>query len=692
MAYGSPIAKISRTSTTGSGTASTVTVNTEDGHPFVIGDKINIAGVLGGGAIPFSQGQPFTVLTVSGTQYSNSGSVIVGYSQLTYEQAVGTSQPGATGLGSVAIASATPVGNQNITITTSSPHNLNDKWMQIAGVTQTSGTTLTSLINIKYSKDDWRPIDGTTFQVTLRQPVSDWSPGGAALNWSGAYVLGLSLSAVVYGDDGINSKTGQVGGAGNANNWTEVLKNRTELSAVVGSLKLVANSKGMDYAFRRLVDFGDTTRIMNSIVTAEINTNLPAATWRSVLDSFVETYGGVDAKKRRYYINLDGQFVYDILDDSKPSTANAPYKIVTSTVGSPNNATSAATVNPYSLIVSYDHDTSKRALFQTSNNNGKPINDFIKFDSGDALGTTYSRPGAPYFDDVVEYPTNTGDKVSARRTAARSYFLERSSPTMSGQFTLRGSGTQTWNNLGFSSGYADVSSPTTYSLNGVSAGRFSGTLTVNTNDLHHFAAGMTVVLANYRTLSFINLSGTYTVNTVTSGTSFQCLSAGSASSYTEYLSTGDETVTGYAAFIRTGTAPNQIVTVYSPRRHGIASGAITTISGLTGTAGTSMVGTVTPTVVDDYTFTYPSTGTNGTATGIGTISSVTLVPRWEPGQWCDVSAPNLGVSGLFRVEQVDWSLEPGSFDQIITVTFNRRNYKLLTKVVSGNHWSGGGKK
>jgi hypothetical protein len=37
---------------------------------------------------------------------------------------------------------------------------------------------------------------------------------------------------------------------------------------------------------------------------------------------------------------------------------------------------------------------------------------------------------------------------------------------------------------------------------------------------------------------------------------------------------------------------------------------------------------------------------------------------------------------LYRVEAIDWSLEPGSFQQVVTVTFNRRPTKLLTKLLS----------
>ena len=63
-------------------------------------------------------------------------------------------------------------------------------------------------------------------------------------------------------------------------------------------------------------------------------------------------------------------------------------------------------------------------------------------------------------------------------------------------------------------------------------------------------------------------------------------------------------------------------------------------------------------------------------------STFALVSRWEPGQYVEITAAGLGLSGLYRVEQVDWSLEPGSYTQIITVTFNRRNPSDLASLIA----------
>jgi hypothetical protein len=64
------------------------------------------------------------------------------------------------------------------------------------------------------------------------------------------------------------------------------------------------------------------------------------------------------------------------------------------------------------------------------------------------------------------------------------------------------------------------------------------------------------------------------------------------------------------------------------------------------------------------------------------VSTFALVSRWEPGQWVEIEAAGLGLSGLYRVEQVDWSLEPGSYTQIITITFNRRNPSDLASLIA----------
>ena len=59
-------------------------------------------------------------------------------------------------------------------------------------------------------------------------------------------------------------------------------------------------------------------------------------------------------------------------------------------------------------------------------------------------------------------------------------------------------------------------------------------------------------------------------------------------------------------------------------------------------------------------------------------STFALVSTWAPGQAVSVTAPELGLSGLFSVEEVAISFEPGSYIATVDVTFNRRATNTLT--------------
>lgn len=62
-------------------------------------------------------------------------------------------------------------------------------------------------------------------------------------------------------------------------------------------------------------------------------------------------------------------------------------------------------------------------------------------------------------------------------------------------------------------------------------------------------------------------------------------------------------------------------------------------------------------------------------------STFALVKRWLPGQFVDITCAELGLSGMYRVEEVNWSLEPGSFTQIISITFSSKpQYSLSAQI------------
>lgn len=698
MSYAKEINSISRA--TASGTVAVVTVGFGPGiggHPFKVGDRINIFGVASSvGTVGFSDGNPYTVTSVTGDAYDNFGGgtkLLVGYQTLTYNQTVPSNYQGASGSNVFAITAGSVIANSKTTfrVTTSPAHNLSTVQQPNIGISGvTDSNSRDGLASFNSRNVPATIINSTTIEFRVK-PVDDWT--GITFTAGSVYVP--TTSGVCVSADGINARSGQAGASGINNNWSVINKGLLEGTAIIAAQQLAANAVAFDYPMRRLVDLSDTSKVSTSRLLTTINISQPPATFRSVLDSIVETYGGVDAKKRRYFIDTDGIFNYSIIDDTKPASATAPYKIVTANAGTPNASLANSSVAPFSLEVSYDHDTTKRAMFSASNSTGAPITDFVRYDSTDALGTAATRKGAPIFDDLVEYPTGTSSLLASRQTGARSYFLERAAPILTGSFTLRGAGTQSWNNLGFTSGYATISSPTATTVNLGKATTVAGDSfkrVASASDWANIAVGMQVVVTGWIGSTPTLFNGTATVTDIgrtnltnyTTGIPFSYNGGSVLVSFpsTEATPGGYQQAVVYGLFVRTGTAPNQIVTVTLPQRHNIATGASVIVTGLTGAAGTSMNGTVTATVTSDYAFTYPSTGTNGTAGGSATLSSITLVPRWMPGQWVDITDAEKGLSGLYRVEQVDWRLEPGSYNQVVTVIFNRRNSKLLTRIIA----------
>lgn len=134
--------------------------------------------------------------------------------------------------------------------------------------------------------------------------------------------------------------------------------------------------------------------------------------------------------------------------------------------------------------------------------------------------------------------------------------------------------------------------------------------------------------------------------------------------------------------ISTASRTGSTVTITMATAHGLASGAQVIIAGITGGPGTTMNGTFTCTVTTTTAFTYTAAGTAGSGTvTAATADGAKLVSKWEPGQWVDVAAPELGLSGLYRVEQVDFEFSRGSFFQIYTITINRGPTRTMTALL-----------
>jgi hypothetical protein len=465
--------------------ANVTTVTTTSAHGFTVGQKVVISGVIGGGGTTFNGG--FTIASVPSTRsftYSNAGSA-------------------ATGNTFTAISSAGLNTNRTDQVVINSNNHgldLNTEGLTftIRGVTSANATAQ-NYINGTFSSDQLSTFDSTRLVVRIANKIAKSTTF-------------TTTSGEIKGNPRILPRGGP------SVNTLTIASGVSEVSAVNQVLTAVSDYKNDDPAVMRLVDTTDTSQIIGSGTQfTKIATTLPTSSLRSALDSLMELFSGLDQKQRRYYIDQAGRLNWRMTDNSAaPTYATAPYKIITTGAGIPNTTTAAATIAPFDLSVNWDHDTIKAMVFNVATTSGgKPPVVETYISSGFA-----ERPGAPKFDDNVDYPTAANLSDVKTVDAAKYYFLDRHKPLLSGQFTLRGSGTQSFNVNGFSAGYAQ--------------------------------------------------------------------------------------------------------------------------------------------------------------TGVSTFA---LVNSWQPGQWVDVTSAELGLSGLYRVEQVDWSLEPASYNQIITVTFNRRLQSDLTSIL-----------
>lgn len=63
-------------------------------------------------------------------------------------------------------------------------------------------------------------------------------------------------------------------------------------------------------------------------------------------------------------------------------------------------------------------------------------------------------------------------------------------------------------------------------------------------------------------------------------------------------------------------------------------------------------------------------------------STFALVKSWAPGQWVNIECAELALTGLYRIEQVDWTLERGSFTQVITIVFSYKPQGTFTRLLA----------
>ena len=491
------------------------TVRTKDDHGFVTGQTVRVKGITGGGTATFNKEAAVILASPAPTatqfSYSNTGA-------------------NATDGGDVMRYSVARDGKSNdwLVFTAISPYNA---WVEDgASVIIYKGT-----LNLTGT---WG--DETTMRINIYNDepnVGRWMPPASVIR-NGAQSFKVRLDKpYAFAPDGWGTftgyvrvfQTGRVSDQSNTNGQTSVIIKGgvTETNAVKQLLAVADKYHSTDYPMQRMISTTNVAAIVGGTnFRPPEATSFPSTTLRSGLDSIIESYQGSDIKDRRYFVNPQGQLVYQLVDaTAKPTYATAPYKIITSGAGTPNTTTGAATLAAYNLNVNWDHDTAKRAQFNTPSQTiqGNQVNTVIKYtDLKNDDGTTPTakfptRAGAPITEAIVDFPNAPSRMIT---NVASAWFNERYKPMLSGYFELRGAGTAAHNNQGFLKGYYQ------------------------------------------------------------SGASTYALTA------------------------------------------------------------------------------------------------------WAPGQWVDITAPSLNLSGMYRVEQVDLTFEPGSYTQVIGVAFNRKNPSDLATLIA----------
>jgi len=417
-----------------SGTVATVTFN--QAHGFVVGQPIKVGGVLQGG-------------TNGGFTGIRRVKTVPTATTLTYDVDAGTTDTAQT----TNMVSFSRVGLANDRIGVTGRYadmNLLDGDTITLGM----GGTMTGFSNaaelarlIRNTFSGNRVIRTSSNSLTVILPVPYTGTWGTFTGYGDIKAVGY-VSDV---NDGGQFLVTLPGGA-------------TENTTVQQLLSTTNAFHSTDYALQRTFNTAGTAGINGGTVYVNQEAiQFPSTSLRSALDTVIENYSG-DAKERRYYIGLDGNLVYQLTDTTaKPTYATAPYAITTdSGAGNPNTTSAKATLAPYSLTVNWDYDTTKNVMMSIPSMSGSAYTSVFNYtDLLDATGTAVfpARTG-PVFDSVVEYPTAVKSPGAVIQRAAIAYLTERYKPLLSGQFTLRGAGTQSFNQYGFSAGYAQTGAST----------------------------------------------------------------------------------------------------------------------------------------------------------------------------------------------------------------------------------------
>jgi hypothetical protein len=422
-------------------------------HGFSVGQTIKVSGFAGGGTGSFNG--IFTVASTPTTKtltYANTGtsctsgfgtggspiSVAVSRKGRSSDRIVikSTGSPGST-VNYLNIESGDTVFTNNITFLTSG------SWTNPQDVRLKCNGTFSGSQVIK--------VNAYTIEIILSSPIAGtWGNFGP-----GAICTGKAPQA---GPPIVN---GQM--------IVKIAKGATEDTAVKNFLALTNSYKSGDYPLQRLFNTSGTAQISGGTTyVSNQDVQFGATTLRSAMDAIIETYTGNDIKDRRTFIDVNGNLNYKLVDaEAKPTYATAPYSIITTGAGDPNTNTAKATVAPFNLAVTWDHETAKAAMFTIPASSGAALTqvwaytDLSTLTTGGSAAKVFTeRKGAPMLDAVVDFPTAVTNPGAQIQGAAAAYFAERHSPLLSGSFELRGAGTAAWNEYGFASGYAQTGAST----------------------------------------------------------------------------------------------------------------------------------------------------------------------------------------------------------------------------------------
>lgn len=469
-------------------------------HGFVVGQPILVSGVPGGGsATPFTGPQRVSAATTFTLSYANAGSNVV----------------------------VNPLSRVEVSVARSGQSN--DR-ITISGRYPDLGLLAGDTITLNFTSNLTGFSDSRGFINLVRGTYS-----GERVIRSSANSMTLILSRPYTGTWGTISgfsnitTVPQVADAGrNGQLLVQIPGGITEDQSVETLLNLVNTYHSEDYALQRLLDTTDLSQIRGS--TSGVNEDaiqFDATSLRSGLDSIVESFSGSDTKARRYFIDPQGRLNFALVDDASiPSFPSAPYVITTTGPGTPNRTDGPASVSSNGLTVTWDHETTKNALFSIPSSAGNPISLVAAYDElldGDGTAIYPERLGAPRFDGVVDFPTAVKNPGATLKRAAIAFYIERHKPLLSGSFRLTGAGTASFNSLGFLQGYGAQGIGSV-----VSAVRAGTTVTITTATPHSATAGQAIIVQGITGTNLTTMNGTFTLGSVVSGTVFTYTAAGTA--------------------------------------------------------------------------------------------------------------------------------------------------------------------